>query len=200
MAKKDKKMQEEVAESARRIWLAGLGALRVAQEEGSKLFSNLVERGEQFEGRGREGFTQARENVNRAAEKARGTAGQAWQRFGEGFDKQVAETLGRIGVPSRDEIARLSKRIEDLTRAVDELRHRDKGAVPAAKPTGAPTARAAGAGRPVAKKSAAKKAAPKQAAPKQAAPKKGAKKPPAGPREVKTAADVTTTTQDVSTR
>ena len=43
----------EVRESAQKIWLAGLGALSVAETEGTKLFKDLVKKGEGFEKRGK---------------------------------------------------------------------------------------------------------------------------------------------------
>ena len=51
MAKKG--WQDDARESAHRIWLAGLGALAKAEEEGSKLFKNLVREGERYETAGK---------------------------------------------------------------------------------------------------------------------------------------------------
>ena len=62
-----KNLQDELKESARRVWLAGLGALAAAGEEGSKMFSRLVERGRDYEGKGR---TTVNEQVNRATSAA----------------------------------------------------------------------------------------------------------------------------------
>ena len=45
----DSKVAEKVKESANQIWLAGLGAYAKAEEEGSKLFDNLVHDGEKLE-------------------------------------------------------------------------------------------------------------------------------------------------------
>ena len=50
----EKKSPNELKESVHKIWLAGLGAMSVAEQEGSKLFKNLVEKGEQYESRGKE--------------------------------------------------------------------------------------------------------------------------------------------------
>ncbi|MGB5658402.1 MAG: phasin family protein, partial [Thermoanaerobaculia bacterium] len=47
MTKKSKTdVQNEVVQSAQKIWLAGIGALATAEEEGSKLFNSLVKKGE----------------------------------------------------------------------------------------------------------------------------------------------------------
>ena len=49
VTKKEKAMEKEIRETTHKVWLAGLGALSVAEEEGTKLFSNLVDKGRKFE-------------------------------------------------------------------------------------------------------------------------------------------------------
>jgi poly(hydroxyalkanoate) granule-associated protein len=44
----------DVRGSARDIWLAGIGAMAVAEEESSKLFSTLVKKGSAYETRNRQ--------------------------------------------------------------------------------------------------------------------------------------------------
>ena len=55
MAKKkskgNKKLTGDVKDATRKVWLAGLGALSAAEEEGAKAFKTLVKRGSQFEKR-----------------------------------------------------------------------------------------------------------------------------------------------------
>ncbi len=105
--KKDS-VQDDIRNSAHRIWLAGLGALSAAEEEGSKLFGMLVERGERYEAKGK---SKARE--------ARSKAGSAWEKLEAGFDDKIAAALKRVGVPTRKEVADLIDRVERLTRAVE---------------------------------------------------------------------------------
>jgi poly(hydroxyalkanoate) granule-associated protein len=49
----ERNVQEEIKDSVHRIWLAGLGALAAAEEEGGKIFSRLVERGRDVESKGK---------------------------------------------------------------------------------------------------------------------------------------------------
>ncbi|MCH7891294.1 MAG: phasin family protein, partial [Gemmatimonadetes bacterium] len=63
MSKKTKKVQKDVVESASKIWLAGLGALSVAEEEGGKLFKTLVKKGEGFEKRGKKRLEKVQNTV-----------------------------------------------------------------------------------------------------------------------------------------
>lgn len=120
----------ELRESAQKIWLAGLGALSAAEQEGSKLFKTLVEKGEKFESRGRDVVDDAKEDVTDAVDDAKTKAETAWEKVEDRVDGAVASALKRFGVPSREEIATLTQRVEELTRVVEQLK-------PAAKKTSA---------------------------------------------------------------
>ncbi|MEE8278830.1 MAG: phasin family protein [Thermoanaerobaculia bacterium] len=114
--------QKEIRESAHRIWLAGLGALASAEEEGTKLFKSLVEKGESYEFRGKERLDKVLGKFEEAKGKAKGKAEAAWEKVGGSFEDKVADTLKRLGVPSREEIKKLTKRVEELTLKVDRLK------------------------------------------------------------------------------
>lgn len=113
-----KKLQEDLKESARKIWLAGLGALATAEEQGTKLFQSLTERGEEFEARGEKHFAKVKEKVMSAAGKAE----QQWSRLEATIEEKVNAAVQRVGVPSRDEVKALTRRVEELTAKVEQLR------------------------------------------------------------------------------
>jgi poly(hydroxyalkanoate) granule-associated protein len=119
MAKKqDKKVYDEMFDSAHKIWLAGLGALAKAEEAGTKVFQHLVEAGEEFESRGKKRFKLVKGKVDEAREAAE----NRFEKLGDTFDNKVAGAVHRLGVPSRDEIQRLTKRVEELTAKVDKIK------------------------------------------------------------------------------
>ena len=60
MMKKAKDVQHEVVENAHKVWLAGLGAFAVAEEEGAKFLKNLMEKGEDIESKGKEHLDKAK--------------------------------------------------------------------------------------------------------------------------------------------
>jgi poly(hydroxyalkanoate) granule-associated protein len=105
-----KRAQRELKDSAQKIWLAGLGALSVAEQEGTKMFERLVDRGRDFEGKGRERMEEAREKVHEAASDVEGR-----------IDEKVASALRRFGVPSRDEIRELTRRVEELNAKIERM-------------------------------------------------------------------------------
>lgn len=173
----DGQLATTVKESAQQIWLAGLGAFAKAQEEGNKVFDVLVKEGEAIQSKTRK-LTDAK--IAAVAGKAAGT----WDRLEQVFEDRVARSLSSLGVPSKKDIDKLTKRVVELTAVVQELteaKAAPKPAVeaveaatkPAAEPAvkKAPVKRAVAkpvvtdaAVKPVVKKVAAKPAAPKVAA------------------------------------
>jgi poly(hydroxyalkanoate) granule-associated protein len=129
--KKSKQLQDEFMGSAHRVWLAGLGAMAMAEQESNKLFKALVERGETVEVRGKE-----------TVEKAKGTvtgmktvAESYWETFERTLDDQVTAVIHRVGVPTKSEIKELTKKVEQLTASIEKLRGKPAPAkkAPAAK-------------------------------------------------------------------
>jgi poly(hydroxyalkanoate) granule-associated protein len=118
MTEANKKVHEEIKASAHKIWLAGLGALAAAEEEGSKIFNTLVEKGEGYESRGKEELAKVKDKVEGAFGKAEGS----WEKLGDAFDEKVAGAVKRLGVPSSEEITKLTQRVEELTLKVDQLK------------------------------------------------------------------------------
>lgn len=114
---REKKVQDELRDSAHRIWLAGLGALAAAEEGGAKVFQRLVERGKELESRGK---VQA-EDVKQKAERTWGDLGD---KVGGKVDEKLTETLHRLGVPTRDEIRALTQKVEELNAKIEQLKPR----------------------------------------------------------------------------
>lgn len=104
-----------VRRSARQVWLAGVGALSMAEEEGGKLFEQLVKRGSTYESKNKERLTAIVGNVRDVRTDMSGVFG----RVTAPVNNAVAKALNRLGVPTRKEIAQLTRRVEELTRAVE---------------------------------------------------------------------------------
>ena len=152
-----------VKDSAQQIWLAGLGAFAKAQEEGGKVFEALVKEGESIQARTRK---MTDEKIAVVAGKAVGT----WDRLEQVFEDRVARALGSLGVPSKKDIEKLSRRVVDLTAVVQGLTEQKAATRPAAKPAVKPVVKAVAkpaaraVAKPVARKPAAKPAARKSVA------------------------------------
>jgi poly(hydroxyalkanoate) granule-associated protein len=184
-SKSKKKLQDDIRDSASKIWLAGLGAFRVAEQEGSKLFNTLVEEGERFSKKTGAEVGKAAEKAREAGEKVRSEAREGWSRVEKGLDRAVADTLRTMGVPTRNEVESLSRRIEELTIALERLRAKSAaetkaaGATKRSTPPKAPAAKRATPKKATAKKAATKKAATKKKASGASKTGRAAAKPPA---------------------
>lgn len=110
----ENQLASTIKESAQQIWLAGLGAFAKAQEEGGKVFDALVREGESIQSKTRKVTD---EKITQVAGKAVGT----WDRLEQVFEDRVARALGSLGVPSKQDIDKLSKRVVELSAAVQAL-------------------------------------------------------------------------------
>jgi len=143
MSKKKTKTEfpMDVKDSAHKIWLAGLGAVAVAEEEGSKFFKTLVKKGEKFEDKRKKQVDQVVDKVKDGVEDVREGVESRWQRLGDSFDNKVGGAIERLGVPSREEIFKLTQRVEDLTKKIDGLQAKSRKAPAKRKPATKSTAR-----------------------------------------------------------
>jgi poly(hydroxyalkanoate) granule-associated protein len=116
----EKNVQEELKESVHRIWLAGLGALATAEEEGGKIFSRLVERGRDVESKGKVEVDKLKSDAERFKAKAE----SAFETWGDKFDEKLTATLRRLGVPTREEIRNLTQKVEELNAKIEQLKPR----------------------------------------------------------------------------
>ena len=158
-----------VVDSAREIWLAGLGAFSFAQnesgkiiEQGNKLFDKLVSEGKKLEKKTRDVAGSAVNDVVGEGETkvgaARKQAVDNWDKLENIFEDRVARVLGQLGVPTADDVNKLSERVQTLSNKVTALSKTTAAKPAAAKPAAAKTA----AKKPVAKKAASKKATAKK--------------------------------------
>lgn len=118
----DSQLSQSVQESAHLIWLAGLGAFAKVSDEGAKLFDTLVKEGEKIEERTRQSASTALEEVRESAGETRSAVADAWDKVEQVFEDRLARVLGRLGVPGRDDVQELVRRIDALQAHIEELR------------------------------------------------------------------------------
>jgi poly(hydroxyalkanoate) granule-associated protein len=153
---------DAVSASAEQIWQAGLGAFAATRQDGGKLFDALVHDGAQLHkmtwelGLGKTPDVAGK--VGRIAEDVARQANASWEKIEQYFEERMAETLHRMGVPSRDDVDRLRRDIKALEAAV-----RLSGGAGSGAKAIAPAARAK-TSKPVAKRAASNGAAAKSPA------------------------------------
>ena len=99
---------EAIQGSVEQVWLAGLGALALTEEEGSKFFHSLVKKGEVVERRNKARL----DEVVDVAKRMPATAIHTIERR---TDDAFQSVIKRLGIPSQRDIDLLTRRIERLT-------------------------------------------------------------------------------------
>lgn len=122
------RLSQSLSDTAQQIWLAGVGAFARAQAESTKLFEGLVKEGLSLEQSAiRFADTQAeviRDAVESGVDTAAARASGTWGQLEAAVEGGVRRALTRLGVPDRNELAELSRRVESLS---SELRRQRGG-------------------------------------------------------------------------
>lgn len=100
-----------IQDTLRKVLLAGIGAVALAQDEFEALVNRLVERGELAE---KDGKKLIREMMEKQKKENK--------RVEEYVTKRVEETLSRLNIPTRADIEALSKKISALSKKIDDLK------------------------------------------------------------------------------
>lgn len=121
-SKSDSQMAKSVRESAQQIWLAGLGAFVKAREDGSKVFETLVKEGSNLQSKTREiageRLDDVADRVGAVTGRVSRQASESWDRLEQVFEQRVARALVRLGLPTAEELAELSDRVDRLAASV----------------------------------------------------------------------------------
>lgn len=100
--------------NGRKVILAGLGVVTLAQEEVAQLFNNLVERGTETE-------QKTRDMVNKQMETRQKDARKAAKRVEKEVEKRLEDVLHRMNIPSKNDIEKLSRKVSTLNTKVNDL-------------------------------------------------------------------------------
>jgi poly(hydroxyalkanoate) granule-associated protein len=101
---------ENLLETSRNVWLAGLGIFARMEEESRELFDSLVEKGKKFESEQKKGFDKTSKDVKKMGDK-----------FQHTMEDTVTGALKRFGVPSRKDVQELTARVEELSKKLEKL-------------------------------------------------------------------------------
>jgi poly(hydroxyalkanoate) granule-associated protein len=124
--------QERMLEMVHEIWLAGLGAAARAQTGTPKLLHELVAEGARVNARAskatsaamRGALNDAQHAIRDSVDEVRGRASDALEGLEKAFQTRVHRALKQLGVPSAEQIAALSRRVDALNANIAKLGHR----------------------------------------------------------------------------
>jgi poly(hydroxyalkanoate) granule-associated protein len=120
-AENTNQLSEKIKDSARQIWLAGLGAYNKAEEDTGKIFDKLVKEGEELESLTRGVVEKRFKAVEGRVEGVRGKASTTFGKLENVFDQRVSAALDRLGIPSHKTISDLEAQIYALEARIAEL-------------------------------------------------------------------------------
>lgn len=117
--------QDSTTPPAQHVWLAGLGAMAKAQEQGSKAIEALVNDGLAFQ---RKSQAEAQQRLQEATERLSHMASDFGQQASGRVDKlehlfedRVAKALHRLGMPTLLDIQMLNERVTQLEAQLSAL-------------------------------------------------------------------------------
>ena len=118
----DSALASSVKESAREIWLAGMGAFAKAQAEGRQVFDALVKEGsalqKKTQGVAEEKFGEVTSRMTSMADEVTAKAGQHWDKLESIFEERTAKALKKLGVPTAKDVQSLVARVDALSAQV----------------------------------------------------------------------------------
>jgi poly(hydroxyalkanoate) granule-associated protein len=117
-----KDIRKIVKESAQKCFLAGLGALSLAGEKGSRLFDDLVKKGKDFESKSKQGAENRAESMTEIKKMAESYG----KTFESAMDEKLKKVINKIGIPTKEDISNLNKRIEALMANLEGILSKNK--------------------------------------------------------------------------
>jgi poly(hydroxyalkanoate) granule-associated protein len=117
-----KDIRKFVKESAQKCFLAGLGALSFASEKGSRLLDDLIKKGKDFESKGKKNV----ENTEDSMTEIKKMAESYGKTIESAMDEKLKKVINKIGIPTKEDISNLSKRVEALMANVEGILSKNK--------------------------------------------------------------------------
>ena len=98
----------------KKIWLAGLGAIARAENEGEEWLETLMEDGKQYELDKKEDLDQVLLSMTERMKEGQQRVRQKVSHIEQTFEGKISDALSRIGLVSKDELSGLKERLETL--------------------------------------------------------------------------------------
>ena len=107
---KDEKEHRRFYDISRKILLASVGAVAIAQDELEDFVDKLIERGEIAEKDGRNLVVEMKEKRKKRSQEFEGE-----------ISRKVRESMERMNIPSRGDFEKLTESISKLSKKIDDL-------------------------------------------------------------------------------
>lgn len=118
----------DVKAYARKIWLAGLGAYNKAGQDSAEIFKDLVKAGESIEKKGKQLVNEQVDAANSQIDSVKSSVNGVKEKvevqldkIEQSFDNRVASALNRLGIPSHQDVAALSAKLDQLSAVLEQV-------------------------------------------------------------------------------
>lgn len=108
------RLRDELTETGRTVWLAGLGAVAQVEQEGRGFFEDLVEKGRKVEKRQ---FKAIDRTLSETSKRVKDFGDKVQDRVEGG----MKDTLHRLGLATGDDLKVLAGRLDNLSQKVDSV-------------------------------------------------------------------------------
>lgn len=109
---------DEIKRNSNRIWLAGLGAYAMMEEQGRDAFDRLVDKGMELEKENSKGQPLAADS---RLDDLKSKANQTMDRIERAFDLRVSSALGRLGISRKSDLDLLHEKIDRLASVIEQM-------------------------------------------------------------------------------
>lgn len=122
----------QVKESAKNIYLAGMGAVSMAQEEAVKLYTKgskesqkfydqLIKEGKKFEKKSKKSVNETTEMAEKKVKSLKAYANEQVEKIERLFEARVENALHKLDIPTGEDMEKLSQKIDALTKEIKKL-------------------------------------------------------------------------------
>ncbi len=126
-----------VLDSMNQVWLAGLGAMSKARQGAPLMLQELITEGTRIQTQARGSAEkmlgglvgEMKSTLNSSVKQVRSQTADALDNLEEMFQTRVHRALTQLGVPSAEDVQKLSQRVELLNASVNKLANGRKAAV-----------------------------------------------------------------------
>ena len=112
---------DNVKQSVKNVFLAGLGAMSVAQKEAGKTFDKFIKEGKKFEKESKKSINKLTDTAESKFDKFKNMGKKQFNKVENIFEKKVESALGKLDIPTTNDIGELNKRLETLIKEVKKL-------------------------------------------------------------------------------
>jgi poly(hydroxyalkanoate) granule-associated protein len=108
------RLRHELGATGRTVWLAGMGAVAEVEKESRQIFDRLVEKGRRVE-------TRQFKAIDRTVARTSERVSELSERLQCRIESGTRGLLERLGLPTRDDLEKLSGRISTLSKSVERI-------------------------------------------------------------------------------